>query len=89
MAQPACADEPGDCDSNCGKKLQECIAGIDKPNDIEVQQLKQECANQNSECRHFCDGRAEDPYREEKEKAAREQQEKDRNGGKPLEYQFK
>lgn len=87
-AQVACADEMDDCQANCGNKLRDCIAGIDKPNDIEVQELRQQCEDRRSECNHFCDGRAEDPYKEEKEKAAREKQESDHNGGKPIEIQF-
>jgi hypothetical protein len=88
MVQLACADELGDCQANCGKKLQECIASINSPNDIEVQDMKAACKKVRSDCDHFCDGRGEDPYKEEKEKAAREQQEKDQNSGQIKTYKF-
>jgi hypothetical protein len=87
MVQPAAADYLDDCQASCGKKLEQCFASIDKVNDIEIQDMKAACENTRSDCNHYCDDRGEDPYKEEKEKAAREQQEKGQ-GLKPIEFQF-
>jgi uncharacterized hydantoinase/oxoprolinase family protein len=73
--QMVSADEQSDCQDNCGKKMEECIARIDKANEIEIKELKQQCEDTQMDCNHYCDGRGDDPHREEKERAAREQQE--------------
>jgi len=75
LVQLAYANEQDDCQANCSNKMQECIARINDPNEIVVQDLKVQCENTRSDCNHFCDDRGVDPYREEKEKAIREQQE--------------
>ena len=80
MVQVACANEFEICQDGCGKKYEECVAKINSPNDIEVQDAKEVCASVKLDCDHYCDGRGDDPYREEKDKAAREKQEKEGGG---------
>ncbi|HEY5513440.1 MAG TPA: hypothetical protein VIK40_07335 [Geomonas sp.] len=81
MAQSAVADEFEVCQGNCTKKSDECLSRISSPNDIEIQDLRRACRETKSVCDHYCDGRSENPYQAEEEKAAREKQEPAGSGG--------